>query len=49
MFFELTPETNSEGVKIRRTKEFVNSKFTAEFFPAEKARQEAAGNNVVLL
>lgn len=40
-FFEITPETEG-ALKVKRVKEFVNSKYTVEFFPAEKARQAAA-------
>ena len=42
LFFELVP--NSETFMIRKQKEFVNSKYASEFFPAERARQEAAGH-----
>ncbi|KAK7692439.1 hypothetical protein QCA50_004064 [Cerrena zonata] len=46
IIFEL--KTDTEGaVKIKRAKEFVNSKFTAEFFAAERARQAARNKDAV--
>ena len=42
LFLELESKEGS-ALQIKRFKEFVDSKYSTEFFPAEKARQEAAG------